>query len=67
MKQIDYKKVKNRSTISSYTIKIGCTRISAIFTSIFSGITLLGLSHVNGIIITTIFVNLMHYIFFKWS
>jgi len=55
---IHYKKIKNRWTSADSSIKIAfisITGILTISTSIFSGITLLGLTLVAGIIITSIF------------
>ena len=57
-KLIHYKKIKNRWTNADSGIKIGCISITGLLTistSIFSGITLLGLAPVTGIIITSIF------------
>jgi len=55
---IHYKKIKNRWTNVDSSIKITCISITGLLTistSIFSGITLLGLAPVTGIILTSIF------------
>ena len=57
-KLIHYKKIKNRWTNADSGIKIACITITGLLTissSIFSGITLLGLAPVTGIIITSVF------------
>ena len=57
-KLIHYKKIKNRWTTADSSIKVACISITGLLTistSIFSGITLLGLAPVTGIIITSIF------------